>query len=979
MRQLSLVIALSLFALLLCPVEPLLAANTVQALTAYADPAEINIGYRWLIDGDENLNSSCTVRYRKQGDATWLPALPGWRFHPWISPSSDLPIDGIHNVASKAENRFAGSVFWVEPGETYEVELTLSDPDGVLGTNPVVLTTTTWQEMVPLASGRKLYVAPGSGGGTGTADDPFLGLAAAHAAAQPGDVFYLASGIYPPFALTKNGLPGEPICFVGPPDRSAIIDGGGAFSALQLGDNATLRGYWIIERLTLRNAQYGCDPQRVQHVKFRHNIIHDIDNGYRNRRGEGDEFRQSVMDNEVVGDEPWVVDYIGSTEGIQTHGTGVVVAHNYVEGFADGISIVPYYSGFTTPYGQRNNSFDCYGNHATRCGDDGLEIDYVVANARVWRNVVTNCRMGVTNQPLFGGPAYTFRNEIFYLQDAGPGVRAGSAYKLHNGASGSWLLHNTSSKDSIGVVSDMFQNSFLRNNIMMGSTRAVNVGGGGTDDGQRPDFNVTDWDYNAYRAGPGEVLIKFFNSNYFSLASLFSSEGVEANGMEIDYADLVDAIPPAVFGEPGVELADFDLSLASGAPEINTGDVLPNINDPFVTDGQPDLGFLEFGQARPKYGPRPIGDVDLDYDVDAADRSEVRNALGEPAQDHPPVDAFIDGILDLKDLTFVRNRGLGTSGGSGAPGAASVQVELFAPDGSKTLQVGANQSFQLNVRATITGQSLAAVAYTVESDATVVLSGRSFATPLEYVGSAPGQDDLPTALGSSLEVGLDDDPDNGDGLAPGTSLLVEQMTFAGLPSGSIVVSLSDLDAAYTNAQFPDGHMFESITGGAAVTVQVSDSPSLITSDPPADGTLPKTQNNVMLLTFDSAISLPGSGPALSIFGGGFEEGNAFTYSVEPNGVTLKAVEQGPILTDQTWYQVTPTPAFEVGSFTFDLCTLVGDANNSGRVTTADYSQVKAHMSEYTDARYDLNGSGRVTTADYSVVKGNLGHRVPTKP
>jgi len=156
-------------------------------------------------------------------------------------------------------------------------------------------------------------------------------------------------------------------------------------------------------------------------------------------------------------------------------------------------------------------------------------------------------------------------------------------------------------------------------------------------------------------------------------------------------------------------------------------------------------------------------------------------------------------------------------------------------------------------------------------------------------------------------------------------------------------------------------------------------PALVSSDPAADGTLPKTQNNVMLLTFDSAISLPGSGPALSIFGGGFEEGDAFTYSVEPDGVTLKAVEQGPILTDLTWYQIAPTAAFQVDAFAFDLCTLVGDANNSGRVTTADYSQVKAHMSEYTDARYDLNGSGRVTTADYSVVKANLGHRVPPKP
>jgi hypothetical protein len=69
----------------------------------------------------------------------------------------------------------------------------------------------------------------------------------------------------------------------------------------------------------------------------------------------------------------------------------------------------------------------------------------------------------------------------------------------------------------------------------------------------------------------------------------------------------------------------------------------------------------------------------------------------------------------------------------------------------------------------------------------------------------------------------------------------------------------------------------------------------------------------------------------------------------------------------------------VQPFALDVCTLFGDTNGNGRVTTADYSEVKAHMTEYTDARYDLNGSGRVTTADYSVVKNHMANRVPAKP
>ncbi len=160
-------------------------------------------------------------------------------------------------------------------------------------------------------------------------------------------------------------------------------------------------------------------------------------------------------------------------------------------------------------------------------------------------------------------------------------------------------------------------------------------------------------------------------------------------------------------------------------------------------------------------------------------------------------------------------------------------------------------------------------------------------------------------------------------------------------------------------------------------------PALVSSEPPADGTLPKTQNNVILLTFDAPVTLP-AGDALVIveMGGGPDVSSAFAYQLDPNdpnGLTLKATESGAQLTNLTWYQVSPAAGLAVDPFTLDVCALFGDANDSARVTTADYSEVKAHMGEYTDARYDLDGSGRITTADYSVVKAHMGDRAPTKP
>ena len=111
-HRMSVVVAVALLVVLAS--SPILAGPGVVSLTAYADPAEINIGYRWMIDGDENLNARCTVRYRAQGDIEWSPGLDGWRFHPWITPSEDST-GGVDNVIDKAENRFAGSVFWVDP------------------------------------------------------------------------------------------------------------------------------------------------------------------------------------------------------------------------------------------------------------------------------------------------------------------------------------------------------------------------------------------------------------------------------------------------------------------------------------------------------------------------------------------------------------------------------------------------------------------------------------------------------------------------------------------------------------------------------------------------------------------------------------------------------------------------------------------------------------------------------------------------
>ncbi len=36
----------------------------------------INLGFEWMIDGDDNRNATVEVSYRKKGDRDWKEALP---------------------------------------------------------------------------------------------------------------------------------------------------------------------------------------------------------------------------------------------------------------------------------------------------------------------------------------------------------------------------------------------------------------------------------------------------------------------------------------------------------------------------------------------------------------------------------------------------------------------------------------------------------------------------------------------------------------------------------------------------------------------------------------------------------------------------------------------------------------------------------------------------------------------------------------
>ena len=58
------------------------AGDAVEPGRVVTDPPTLeNLGFRWLIEGDDNRNASVTVSYRKPGASDWRTALPMLRTH----------------------------------------------------------------------------------------------------------------------------------------------------------------------------------------------------------------------------------------------------------------------------------------------------------------------------------------------------------------------------------------------------------------------------------------------------------------------------------------------------------------------------------------------------------------------------------------------------------------------------------------------------------------------------------------------------------------------------------------------------------------------------------------------------------------------------------------------------------------------------------------------------------------------------------
>jgi len=551
--------------------------NAVTPLNILVNATYTNIGVQWNVSGDVNYNSTFTLEYKKTSQLVYSMGAKTVRANP------NAVVDG--NPLNY--NFHAGSALFLDPATSYDIRLTLTDPDGGSTVQNIIQQTKT--EPPAVFSGTIKYVSPGSGGGTGTQANPYLGLQEAANNAAPGIVFQIAPGTYTPFSLNTDGTAGNEIVFSGSTTDTVIVDGGNIGSGIiTLGVFNDSIYHIVVENMVIQNGAWAIDAQNSQHILVRNCIIRNVDQGYINRRNNGWEHDQTIWNNMITGRTPWpqTNGNIPGEAGVRIIGNRNVVRYNTVSYFGDGISTE------APPY-KVNYSMDVHNNLVDRIVDDAIEIDGAVSNIRVWRNKVLNSRMGISTAPVFGGPCYVFRNEFMNLEL--------STYKMNRSPAGLVIIHNSGAKIDRGTSSSSgWQNTYFRNNVLASTNYCF-------EEYAMPAVSLfDDWNYDAYSSDQSGTTnfewFKWDNVRYAKLPQLFSGTGIEQNGVEFNYhTDLANISFPATWDIP-IALNGFNFLPVTNSPLIDTGVVLDNINIPFVMDGKPDCGALEVGQPLPDYG-----------------------------------------------------------------------------------------------------------------------------------------------------------------------------------------------------------------------------------------------------------------------------------------------------------------------------------------------------------------------------------------
>jgi hypothetical protein len=507
-----------------------------------------SIGLSWSPPGG-SAGTAATVRYRPMGGSPYVEGLPLW--------------------FDARNGEYRGSLVQLEPGTTYEIELTHdADP-------PEVLSASTWPAEFPIG---QTITLPG-----GETSTPLVLDAATYSGSASGYTLITA----PPEGATIDVADGADDCVV--IQASFVILRGVTIRGCAV-NGIVLDGAHdvVIERNDISgwgrisgdgwgvngDAALRCDhDESVERIVVQRNRIH-------HPRADSNNWGEPRPD---YGDNPHPAG--PQAMYFEICGGNHVIRYNQFDSDADHYfnDILGGAENFSEDGFPRADS-DIYGNILQNCWDDGIESEGSNENVRIWGNFIDQTMVKVAVASTAIGPVYIWRNIAALArtddnvapddEDRGPFLKAGNSGGFGGGRI--YVFHNTLlqpvNPDGMGLpfgcgggIADAggpLEQVVSRNNILQ---------------------NHKDW-WSSISDGSGDPT----NDYDYDLYNGVVPNGTEANGWH---------------GTPAFAAANGsgEYALDPASLGFDAGQVLPGFNDGFAGTA-PDVGAFEAGSPPMEFG-----------------------------------------------------------------------------------------------------------------------------------------------------------------------------------------------------------------------------------------------------------------------------------------------------------------------------------------------------------------------------------------
>ncbi len=568
----------------------------VGALAQDGPPTPEQIALVLPVTGALPDSATATVRYRLASSSNWIDGHPLFRVRPSYSNTP-----GVGSVSDD----FAWTILGLEPGRSYDVEVTVTN-----GGDSVIRNATFSTRALPPAAGApNKTVASGASGNQ--VQSTFDGL-------QPGDVLEFENGQYNvnELLVTRSGTRDEPIYIRGQSRENVV---------LRSSSNLILRifeaDHIIVENLTIQGDNTdgllqtlqtgiygGGEGQGSIRNTIRNVTVTGVDRGivFFDEISEG-----LVYNNTLVGSNLWNNTFLGNDnnrtwddDGINLPGYGNVAFNNSVTGFGDSFAFAQHVGGGNLT---ETRSVHYYRNEIRNSLDDMVEVDHAARNVSFYDNRSHNSANCGSLDPLYGGPYVYARNICINPARV-------HLHKWNDNNTGQFLYNNTFvgtvtasgfDQDGSGWYQPFNGNQEAygyRNNIFVyrGNGRSLfHLESGG--------HNVIDWTHNSWFPNReiqwGGLFSDLANAqqNISNTTPVFSGTN---RRMENDNITVSNPWTDQVTLGPNSNTevtSSYVPRLAAGTSPKNSGVVIPNITDGF-SGAAPDRGAVVSGRPTPAWG-----------------------------------------------------------------------------------------------------------------------------------------------------------------------------------------------------------------------------------------------------------------------------------------------------------------------------------------------------------------------------------------